>query len=279
MSADPDCEKDCDEYKNDFITKINNQQINIFETFFKNPSGIKCYHFFHEKCRKSKSKGCELCKNGFAVQNINLFGSINSFTLAEILFKYRFGKYYFHGYKFPFYEFDKTAHKYIQDCNEISEEAKKIYSKKNKLECKYWKNVFNKKCREISLNDIKKYGDEIENKLLEEYNAEIAKQEKNMSNKSYSESSSSSSPKKESAVFVSFCTSCGSNCVFCGHEKAGTSQNRVKAHKSCSGSNKKCNSCGKSVVGLMQPYGFFCTACNSKGKLKYNLCYFCKEKL
>lgn len=281
LTADPDCEKDCDEYKNDFITKINNQEIDIFETFFKNSSKMKCYHFFHKKCKQGK-KGCELCKNGFTVQNINLFGQIES-ELDYILYYYRFGSYFGNPFSFPKNDFDKTAHKFIQDSNEISEEAKKIYSTKNKLELKYRRNVLGYKCEELSLNDIKKYGDEFETKLKEERKERIeakkAQKKEKKSNNNYSESSSSSSSKKESEVFVSFCTSCGSNCVFCGHEKAGTSQNWVKAHKSCSGSNNKCNSCGKSVIGLMKPYGFFCSKCDSQRKLKFNLCYFCKEKL
>ena len=234
LTADPDCEKDCDEYKNDFITKINNQEIDIFETFFKNSSKMKCYHFFHKKCKQGK-KGCELCKNGFTVQNINLFGQIES-ELDYILYYYRFGSYFGNPFSFPKNDFDKTAHKFIQDTKLKEERKERIEAKK-------------------------------------------AQKKEKKSNNNYSESSSSSSSKKESEVFVSFCTSCGSNCVFCGHEKAGTSQNWVKAHKSCSGSNNKCNSCGKSVIGLMKPYGFFCSKCDSQRKLKFNLCYFCKEKL
>lgn len=128
---------------------------------------MKCYHFFHKKCKQGE-KGCKLCKNGFIVQNINLFGEIFGYTLARILYYYRFKSYFGHPFDFPTKDFDKTAHKFIQDSNEISEEAKKIYSTKNKLELKYRRNILNYKYEEISLNDIKKYGDEFETKLKEE---------------------------------------------------------------------------------------------------------------
>ena len=295
FSTNPDCENACNEYKKGFISKICNKEINCLFDFFNAKSNKKCYHFYHYKC---KPKICFFCtKYNYTVKNAVVFGKFHKYDndFMKILYHYRFDYFKditevneiqkFVNHKIKLREY---AYKFIQECNEIPEEIKTIYNRKKELENKYTKKCLEEDVRdgkpfEISLNDLNEYEEKFDERLQkrnEKWERERAEERKQ--NSSCSNSQSSYSPqKKDSEVYVTFCSSCGNNCIFCHHEKAGTSQNRVKAHESCFEKNKrkKCVTCGKSVIGIMQPWGWFCSSCDSKGKLKYNLCYFCKEKL
>ena len=58
----------------DFFEKIKTYEIDNVYDFLKDEESNKCFHFYHEECKKQKKmKTCRLCENGVTVRNHYMF--------------------------------------------------------------------------------------------------------------------------------------------------------------------------------------------------------------
>ena len=125
--------------KTDFFEKVKNYEIDNIYEFLKEPESNKCFHFYHEKCKKEKHiKDCPLCNNGCTVRN-------HFMILNELNDKYDwhcefdFELEYIHGLDTYRRKLEKKNLKRyllrkIEKNKEIPEEVKNKYMKRYEME-------------------------------------------------------------------------------------------------------------------------------------------------
>ena len=256
--------KICDylkQVKKDFFEKIKTYEIDNFYDFLKDEESNKCFHFYHEECKKKKHiKACPLCKNGITVRNHFMFlnGYGNDFRLQ--LKK-------MHGLEDTEFiqglgekKLKKDLLYKINTLKNIPEEVRNKYRKRYEMEKFYGKVIHWSEYeeKEASYPKDKEEKEEAKKEAREKKYAKIA----------------------EKRQAVQFCPDCCKGCGICGKKSDSTFHQGVFAHPSCNERYKKnrlCGSCGvkTEIGGSFQ--GHVCGSCAHTVSSFH--CFFCRDKI
>lgn len=243
----------------DFFEKIKTYEIDNVYDFLKDEESNKCFHFYHEECKKQKKmKTCLLCKNGVTVRNQYMFlygkGDVDyDMQLSHIhhiknTFDLNYGK----------KDLKKKFHYYLQFHKEIPEEVRNKYAKRYEME-KFYKKVIpwsEYAEKEASFSKDKKARKEAYKESENKRKAKIAEKRK----------------------AVNFCPNCIKECAVCRERREGSQC--AFAHPSCYEKYKKdrlCGYCGKKTeIGALWE-AHVCGSCSNK--VGPYVCYYCRDKI
>ena len=242
----------------DFFEKIKTYEIDNVYDFLKDEESNKCFHFYHEECKKQKKmKTCRLCENGVTVRNHYMFLDKSGLDY-DMQLSHIHRKEFTHDVKLKRKDIKKKFHFHLKFNKEIPEEVRNKYEKRYEME--------------------KFYGKVIPWSEYAEKEASFSK-DKKARKEAYKESENKRKAKiAEKRQAVNFCPKCIKGCAVC-RENKGDSQG-IFAHPSCYAKykdNRLCGYCGKKaeIGSLWQAH--VCGSCSNK--VGPYVCYYCRDKI
>ena len=267
---------DSEEYKNNFIQKLNNGTLKTLFGMHK-VNKNNCKHFFHEECKKKyldyyskyykKKFNCEFCENYMIPNLIKIFCPLDEKEFLSILKKYQlaFGEVKAKDYKNRLFE---QVYQFVINNSEISDEIKKKAKERRDLALKFKRKGFynglyiNDFMFEIPLDeDIEDWENKLKEKIDERNRKRQEKEEKEHQKKEFE---MAIRQEKGGRINLHVCDHCKRNCLFCGEEFVRSSA--VYAHINCyRRSNDYKN-------------GYFeCSLCGHRDNHDARCCEYCRD--